>query len=64
MKLMGYDFEIQYHPGLENRVANALSRLPSSATLMALSIPQILQLDQLKEEVKGDATLQQIVREV
>jgi len=31
---------------------------------MALSIPQKVQLDQLKEEVKGDATLQQIVREV
>ena len=31
---------------------------------MELSISQILQLDQLKEEVKEDATLQPIVREL
>jgi len=42
VKLMGFDFKIQYHPRLENRAANALSHLYSPATLIALSIPRIL----------------------
>ena len=64
LKLMGYDFEIQYRPGMENRAANALSRLHSSVTLMNLIIPWVLQLDQLKKEVDEDETLQEFIKEV
>ncbi|KAL4583040.1 hypothetical protein LXL04_007604 [Taraxacum kok-saghyz] len=37
-KILGYDFELHFKPGKENRVADALSRVESS-TLMALSTP-------------------------
>lgn len=36
-KLLGYDFVIEYKKGLENTVADALSRLPAHAELSALS---------------------------
>nr|GEY30190.1 hypothetical protein [Tanacetum cinerariifolium] len=42
-KLLGYDFEIQYFPGKENHVADALSRRAVSTQLGSLSVP----LDQL-----------------
>lgn len=39
-KLMGYQFDIQYRPGLENKAANALSRVQPSMSLLALSTPK------------------------
>ena len=41
-KLVGYDFEIQYRPGIENRVADALSRRREDNKLSALSIPWVI----------------------
>ena len=42
MKLMGYDCEIQYRPGLENRAADALSHLQSSVSLLTLIVPRVV----------------------
>lgn len=42
LKLMRYQFEIQYRPGIENKDADALSRVSSSEELMALSIPIVV----------------------
>ena len=39
VKLMGYDYEIQYRPGKENAAADALSRRTDSPTLNHLFVP-------------------------
>nr|GEZ33552.1 hypothetical protein [Tanacetum cinerariifolium] len=41
-KLVGYDFEIQYRPRIENRVADALSCRGEYPKLVALSIPWVI----------------------
>lgn len=60
-KLLGYDFDIQYRPRLENTAADALSRLEPSVSLMALAIPRALILDDLPKAVRRDAKLSKIL---
>jgi len=47
IKLMGYQFDIQYRPGLENKAADGLSRISQPASLLAMTISHVLQMDQL-----------------
>lgn len=63
-KLLGYDFEIKYHPGLLNKATDALPRIPSSSELMSLVVPSLLDIETVKEEVKLDAELQKICQEL
>ncbi|GJT16062.1 ty3-gypsy retrotransposon protein [Tanacetum coccineum] len=56
-KLMGFDFNIEYKPGLANQVADALSRVfeadedeNSTAAFMTLSQPLVGLLDDLRQE--------------
>lgn len=51
-KLLGYDFEIQYRPGLENKAADALSRLSNAPVLVALFMPMVLNLEELQQQVE------------
>ena len=44
LKLLNYNFDIQYKPGKENTTADALSGLPTKMTLAAISIPFVLDL--------------------
>lgn len=39
-KLVGYDYEIIYKSGKTNSAADALSRVPDSLVLTAISVPQ------------------------
>ncbi|KAK8919251.1 hypothetical protein KSP39_PZI022114 [Platanthera zijinensis] len=59
-KLLGYDYEIEYRPGKDNRVADALSRLPEGA-LAHISMPQLESMDEIQEEVQRDSELRVIV---
>ncbi|KAJ9537912.1 hypothetical protein OSB04_030645 [Centaurea solstitialis] len=47
-KLLGYDFEVYYKPGKENKVADALSRIDDAQSL-ALSIPTFTWLHELRD---------------
>lgn len=47
-KLLGFDYKIQYKLGAQNIVADALSRIPTPSTMLLLSIPHSLFMDQLR----------------
>lgn len=58
--LLGFKFEIQYKPGLENKAADALSRRGVAAELMALSVPTAVQFHDVEDAVSRDPELQKI----
>ncbi|KFK36440.1 hypothetical protein AALP_AA4G124900 [Arabis alpina] len=63
-KILGFDFDIVYKPGLENKAADALSRREGVPQLFALSIPGAIQLDMIQTEVDKDMELSKIKAEV
>lgn len=65
-KLLGYDYEIIYKSGQENRVADALSRqeLQGSVALNALSVVQTDWLLPLKQAWETDPELQVIIQDL
>ncbi|KAL9437883.1 hypothetical protein AB3S75_023702 [Citrus x aurantiifolia] len=60
-KLMGYDYEIVYRPGRENKAADALSRRSDSPLLYLLFVPQIAIWDEIKEATSSDEYMQKIL---
>jgi hypothetical protein len=60
-KLLGYDFEIQYKEGKENRVADALSRVVS---LQAISMVSSADWSIIVEETTQDEKLQRMIQEL
>lgn len=64
-KLLGYDFDICYKPGKENRAADALSRRAVERNLNTIvSSPIWVQGGQLSEEIKADPGLQKLRLEI
>ncbi|GAU23118.1 hypothetical protein TSUD_305660 [Trifolium subterraneum] len=64
-KLLGYQFEVKYKPGLENKAADALSRCYDEQELQAMvPYPQWLESQKLLDEVKDDVEVQKLLQEV
>lgn len=52
---MGYDFKVQYKPGLQNTAVDSLSRMGLRVHLASLSALTILDVEIVRSEVKeGD----------
>ena len=68
-RLLGFDFEIFYKPGCENKTADGLSRSLEDGQssfqgdFLALTIPSVLQLQDIYKEVDTDSELQSLKRE-
>lgn len=63
-KLLGYDFDIIYKPGLENKAVDALSRRNSDISLAVLSVPTLISLPDLTAHVRADPFLAKIIQEL
>ena len=63
-KLLGYSFEVVYKPRLENKAADALSRVPPTVHLNQLSASALIDLAKIQEEVENDPKLKEIRSQV
>ena len=59
---MAYDFQVEYHKGVENVVADTLSRKEEKVELAAISTPFPRWLDTIKEKVLTNWKLQRLVK--
>ncbi|KAL0540053.1 hypothetical protein IC582_024281 [Cucumis melo] len=63
-KLLGNDFEILYQPGLQNKAADALSRMDHQLELKAMSTAGIVDMETVTKEVDKDEELQLIAQQL
>jgi hypothetical protein len=57
-KLLGFDFVVEYKPGVQNIVADALSQRDERLEeVMALSAPQFALFDEVRQEINSDVAL-------
>ncbi|TYK16772.1 Transposon Ty3-G Gag-Pol polyprotein [Cucumis melo var. makuwa] len=63
-KLLGYTFDVEYKPGVENKAADALSRVTPTIQTHTVTTPVSLDLQIIKEEVEKDARLMKIIAEL
>lgn len=67
---MGYQFDILYKPEIDNKAGDGLSRMMQglmlnySMVLLALTVPKVLQLEDLYAEIEQDAEIQAIETQV
>jgi len=63
VKLLGYDYDIEYKQGRENVPANALSRIPNNKVYaLTTSIVSTNLMDEIRKLYKRDRTIQDIIK--
>lgn len=63
-KLLGYNFDIVYHPGKENSAADALSRKPAETQLTVLTASWKVDWNGLKKDLEDDVEIQSLKRKI
>ncbi|KAA0050226.1 transposon Tf2-1 polyprotein isoform X1 [Cucumis melo var. makuwa] len=63
-KLLGYDFEILYQPGLQNKATDALLRMDMNPELQTMTTTGIVDMETVAREVKKDVELQKTVEQL
>src|ERR1044072_9526555 len=64
-KLLGYQFDVRYKPGLENKAADALSRCYDDAEMAAMvHNPLWVDKNGILEEIKQDSYVQQLLAKI
>ena len=64
MKLLEYDFEILYQLSVQNKAADALSRINQPTEIMVSTAPGIVDVEMIMKEVEEDGELQKIIEEL
>ena len=69
-KRLGYDFEILYKAGVENKVADGLSRVMidrqvnTEGLLCALTVSSSIQMQQMFDELDADEKINNLIKDV
>lgn len=64
VKLLGFNYMIQYKSGAQNVVADSLFRVPPPSTMLLLSIPHSLFMDQLRKSCATNTAYQEMLHKI
>lgn len=64
MKLIGYDFEIEYKPRKENKAVDALFQVKVGGELKVMISTQVLETSSLLKEIEEDKGLQTLTESI